>query len=177
MYIVSAIVAFLTMILLHEFGHFITAKACGVRVEEFAVGMGPAIWKKQVGETLYALRAVPFGGYCSMAGEDESMDDPRAFTSQPHWKRIIILCAGAFMNFVLGFVIVLILYGSSAAAYRGTEIVSFQDGCPYEGEAGLQVGDRFRAIDTVSHLNRVQVNFHNPFLAPTEFYQCREICF
>ena len=70
MYIFIAIVAFLIMILLHELGHFLTAKACGVRVEEFAIGMGPAIWKKQVGETLYALRVIPLGGYCAMAGED-----------------------------------------------------------------------------------------------------------
>ena len=86
MYIVLAIVAFLIMILLHEFGHFVTAKLCGVRVDEFAVGMGPAIWKKQKGETLYALRAIPLGGYCAMAGEDgELPDDPRAFTNQKAW--------------------------------------------------------------------------------------------
>ena len=146
-YIILAILLFGLMVGIHEGGHFAAAKACGVKVEEFSLGMGPAIWKKRKGETLYALRCIPFGGYCMMTGEDEAVDDPRAFTSQPAWKRIIILFAGAFMNFVLGFVIVLILYGSSAYAYRGTQIVSFQDGCPYQGEAGLQVGDRFLKID------------------------------
>ena len=146
-YIILAILLFGLMVGIHEGGHFAAAKACGVKVEEFSLGMGPAIWKKRKGETLYALRCIPFGGYCMMTGEDEAVDDPRAFTSQPAWKRIIILFAGAFMNFVLGFVIVLILYSSSAYAYRGTQIVSFQDGCPYQGEAGLQVGDRFLKID------------------------------
>ena len=129
-YIILAILLFGLMVGIHEGGHFAAAKACGVKVEEFSLGMGPAIWKKRKGETLYALRCIPFGGYCMMTGEDEAVDDPRAFTSQPAWKRVIILFAGAFMNFVLGFVIVLILYGSSAYAYRGTQIVSFQDGCP-----------------------------------------------
>ena len=105
-YILFAILIFGVLIAIHEFGHFIAAKACGVRVEEFAIGMGPALWKKQGKETLYSLRAIPFGGYCAMTGEDEASSDPRAFTSQPAWKRIIILAAGAFMNFVLGLVIV-----------------------------------------------------------------------
>ena len=103
LYVILAILLFGLLVGIHEGGHFLAAKACGVRVEEFALGMGPALWKKQKGETLYALRLIPFGGYCAMAGEDEASDDPRAFTSQPPWKRIIILCAGAFMNFLLGF--------------------------------------------------------------------------
>ena len=146
MYIVIAIVAFLTMILLHEFGHFITAKACGVRVEEFAVGMGPAIWKKQVGETLYALRAIPLGGYCAMAGEDEELDDPRAFTSQPAWKRAIILVAGAAMNFLTGLILIFIVF-SNAKALNAPVIGSFFEGCPYESEELLQVGDEFYSVD------------------------------
>ena len=146
LYILLAVLIFGLLVGVHEAGHFAAAKACGVRVEEFSLGMGPALWKKQKGETLYALRCIPFGGYCAMAGEDEASDDPRAFTSQPHWKRIIILCAGAFMNFVLGFVIVLILY-SGAYAFRNAEIVDFMEGCPYQSEEGLHVGDRFYKID------------------------------
>ena len=146
-YIILAVLLFGLMVGIHEGGHFAAAKACGVKVEEFSLGMGPAVWKKQKGETLYALRVIPFGGYCLMTGEDEALEDPRAFTSQPVWKRALILFAGAFMNFVLGFVIVLILYGSSASAYLGTSIVSFQEGCPYRGEDGLLEGDRFLRID------------------------------
>lgn len=88
MYILLAILVFGILIAVHELGHFLVAKACGVRVDEFAIGMGPAIWKKQKGETLYAVRCLPIGGYCAMAGEDEAIDDPRAFTSQPAWKPV-----------------------------------------------------------------------------------------
>jgi len=145
-YILFAILIFGVLIAIHEFGHFAVAKACGVKVEEFAVGMGPAIWKKQKGETLYALRAIPIGGYCAMAGEDESSEDPRAFTNAPAWKRVLILCAGSFMNFLLGLVIVLILY-SGAEAFRAPILEGFMDGCPYEGADALQVGDRFHTVD------------------------------
>lgn len=146
LYIILAVFIFGVLIAIHELGHFLAAKACGVRVEEFAVGMGPVLWKTQKGETQYSLRLVPMGGFCAMAGEDEALDDPRAFTSQPAWKRVIILAAGAFMNFVLGLVIVLILY-AGASAFRAPVIESFLDGCPYQGENALQVGDRFYKID------------------------------
>ena len=89
-FVLVGILIFGVLIAFHEFGHFLAAKLCGVRVNEFSVGMGPAIWKKQKGETLYALRCIPLGGYCAMEGEDEKSEDPRAFTSQSVWKRIII---------------------------------------------------------------------------------------
>ena len=145
-YVIVGILAFCVMIVSHEFGHFITAKACGVKVEEFSVGMGPAIWKKQKGETLYALRCIPFGGYCAMAGEDSESEDPRAFTNQKPWKRILILCAGAIMNFILGMVIIFCLY-ITAKGFLVPIMGGFMEGCPYEGENGLQVGDRFWSID------------------------------
>ena len=145
-YILIAILIFGVLIIIHELGHFAAAKACGVRVEEFAVGMGPAIFKKQKGETTYSLRCIPFGGFCAMAGEDEASDDPRAFMNQAAWKRIIILVAGAAMNFLLGLLIVIILY-SSAYAFRSAEITGFMDGCPYESSEGLHVGDRFYKIN------------------------------
>ena len=145
-YVILAIFLFGVLVGIHELGHFLVAKACNVRVEEFSLGMGPAIFKKQRGETLYSLRCVPFGGYCAMVGEDESSDDPRAFTSQAPWKRVLILVAGSFMNFVLGLVIVIILY-SGAYAFRSTELVDFREDCPYTGENALQVGDRFYKID------------------------------
>ncbi len=146
LYVILAILIFGLLIGIHEFGHFAAAKLCGVKVLEFALGMGPAIFKKQGKETLYSLRCLPFGGYCAMAGEDENSDDPRAFTNQAVWKRAIILCAGAFMNFLLGVVIVAILY-TGAYAFRNSEIVGFMPGCPYEGGSALQKGDRFYKID------------------------------
>jgi hypothetical protein len=75
------------MIAIHEFGHFFTAKLFRVKVNEFAIGMGPTIWKKTKGETQYSLRALPIGGFCAMEGEDENSDDPRAFTSAKPWKK------------------------------------------------------------------------------------------
>ena len=145
-YIILAIFLFGVLVGIHELGHFLVAKACKVRVEEFALGMGPAIFSKQKGETLYSIRCVPFGGYCAMAGEDEESEDPRAFTNQAAWKRVLILVAGSFMNFVLGLVIVLLLY-SGAYAFRSSVLVDFMEGCPYESAQGLQEGDRIWKID------------------------------
>lgn len=145
-YILVAILLFGVLIIVHEGGHFAAAKACGVRVNEFSVGMGPALIQKQHGETVYSLRAVPFGGFCAMQGEDESSDDPRAFTNQAVWKRIIILTAGSFMNFLLGLIIVILLY-ADAVAFRAPILVDFMDNCPYESAEAFQTGDRFYSID------------------------------
>ena len=90
MFVLYSILLFSFLIFVHEFGHFITAKLSGVQVNEFAIFMGPAIFKKQIGETLYSIRLIPIGGYCAMEGEDGDSDDPRAFTRQPAWKRILI---------------------------------------------------------------------------------------
>ena len=145
MYILLAILAFGVLIVTHELGHFVAARACGVKVNEFAVGMGPAILKKQGKETLYSLRILPLGGYCAMEGEDAETGDPRAFTAKPAWQRIIILCAGAAMNFLTGFVLILCIAGN--ASFTEPVIYGFMDGCPYEGEALLQTGDRIYSID------------------------------
>lgn len=145
MYAILAILIFGLLVGVHELGHFAVAKLFGVYVREFALGMGPALWKKRGKETLYALRAVPFGGYCVM-GEDEESDDPRAFPNQAPWKRALILFAGAFMNFLLGLLIVIILY-TGAYAFRSSEIADFMPGCPYESAEGLQKGDRIVKID------------------------------
>lgn len=146
MYIIIAIIIFGILIAIHEFGHFTAAKLCGVKVEEFAIGMGPALFKKQKGETVYALRILPIGGFCAMAGEDEESDDPRAFTNQGFWKKFIILCAGSFMNLVLGIVLILIMY-AGAQAFVTPTIDHFMDGCPYEGTEAMQAGDTFYSID------------------------------
>ncbi|MBQ6372595.1 MAG: site-2 protease family protein [Oscillospiraceae bacterium] len=143
-YILIAILLFGVLIVVHEAGHFTAAKLCGVRVNEFAVGMGPAVIKRKKGETEYSLRCIPIGGYCAMAGEDEESDDPRAFTNQPAWKRLIILIAGSLMNFLLGMLIIAILF-APAGAFISPVIASFAENCPYDGP--LQVGDRFYSVD------------------------------
>ena len=146
MFIVIAIIAFGVLIGMHEFGHFIAAKSLGVKVNEFSIGMGPAIFKRQKGETLYALRILPIGGYCAMEGEDEETDDPRCFSRQRGWKKIIILAAGSFMNFLLGLVLVLVIF-SQAAGFNAPVISGFTENNPYEGENALQVGDEIYSVD------------------------------
>ncbi len=146
MYIVLAIIAFGILIATHELGHFLAAKACGVKVQEFALGMGPQILKKQGKETVYSLRLLPIGGFCAMEGEDEDSSDPRAFTSQAAWKRALILVAGAAANFLTGLLLVLIVF-SQSEAFSSPRISAFMDGCPYEGSDKLMVGDVISRID------------------------------
>ena len=145
MYILIAILIFGVLITVHELGHFVAAKLCGVRVLEFAIGMGPALFKRQRGETLYSLRSLPIGGYCAMEGEDDASADPGAFSNQKAWKRIIILVAGATMNFITGFIILLVIIGNLNVAEP--IIMDFYENCPYQGESGLMVGDTFYSID------------------------------
>ena len=145
MYILLAILAFGVLIVTHELGHFFVAKAFGVKVNEFAVGMGPKLLAKQGKETLYTLRLLPLGGFCAMEGEDAETGDPRAFTAKPAWQRALILCAGAAMNFLLGFVLVLCI--APRANFQEPVLAGFMDGCPYESADGLQTGDRFYSVD------------------------------
>lgn len=146
LYIIIAILLFGFLVAIHEFGHFITAKAFGVRVNEFAVGMGPALFKRQWGETLYALRLLPVGGYCAMEGEDDDSEDPRAFGKQAAWKRLIILSAGSMMNFLAGLALILILF-AGAEQFSTPRIAGFMDGFPLEGKQGLMAGDRIVSIN------------------------------
>lgn len=146
MYIILAIIAFGILIASHELGHFTAAKLCGVKVEEFSLGMGPQLLKKQGKETLYSLRLLPIGGFCAMLGEDEDVEDPRAFTSQAPWKRAIILVAGAASNFVIGFLLLVLVF-SNSAGFASSEISGFMEGCPYEGENMLMQGDIIYRID------------------------------
>ena len=146
LYILLAVILFGIMIAIHECGHFFTAKLFKVKVNEFAIGMGPNLWSKQKGETLYSLRALPLGGFCAMEGEDEDTGDPRAFSCQKPWKRIVILAAGSAMNFLMGLVIVVLLY-MTIASVQAPVITGFADGFQLEGESGLMVGDRIVEID------------------------------
>jgi regulator of sigma E protease len=144
--VVFAIILFSLLIFVHELGHFLTAKAFKVRVNEFAMFMGPAIFKKQIGETLYSIRCIPMGGYCAMEGEDEDTDDPRSFQKAKWWKRLIILVAGAFMNFVAGLLLFAIVF--MPMKEMGIPIIdSFTDESLVCGTEGLQVGDRLLRID------------------------------
>ncbi len=144
--IIFSIFIFGFLIFVHELGHFLTAKLSGVQVNEFALFMGPAIWKKQIGETLYSLRTIPIGGYCAMEGEDEDSDNPRSFQKAAWWKRLIILLAGAAMNFVAGLLLVAIVF-APAEGFVAPVVESFEEYCTIDGANGLQVGDRFVEVD------------------------------
>ena len=146
MSILFAILLFSILIFVHELGHFGAAKLSGVRVNEFSLFMGPAIWKKQAGETLYAIRTIPIGGYCAMEGEDGGSDDPRSFDKAAWWKRLIILVAGAAMNFITGVLLMVVVY-LPAQAVVVPVIDSFESYSTISGENGLQPGDRILEVD------------------------------
>jgi len=112
---ISFVFVFGLIVFAHELGHFATAKMNGIMVHEFALGMGPAIFKKQGRETLYSLRIFPIGGYVKMEGEDEASDDPRSFSSKKPLQRLLVLAAGALMNFVLAYLLLVIIMFSIGA--------------------------------------------------------------
>ena len=144
--IIFAVLLFSVLIFVHELGHFVAAKASGVQVNEFSMFMGPAIWKKQKGETLYAIRCIPIGGYCAMEGEDSDTDNPRSFQKAAWWKRLIILLAGSFMNFVAGILIMVIVFLPTQQMILPV-IDSFSEFATVDGENGLQVGDKILEVD------------------------------
>ncbi len=145
MYVILAIAIFGFLIIVHELGHFVAAKALGVKVDEFSICMGPALFQKTVGETTYSLRCIPIGGYCAMEGEDAQSDNPRAFTNAKWWKRLVILIAGSFMNFLTGFVLIALL-SNFVLSPSNTTIASFYPDSSVEAN-GLKVGDAFYSVN------------------------------
>lgn len=139
LFIFIGILIFGLLIAVHELGHFLTAKLMGVKVNEFSIGMGPAVFSKQKGDTLYSIRALPIGGYCAMEGEDDDSADPNAFGRASGWRKVLILCAGAVMNFLTGLIIVGVLL-FQLPAIRMPAVVGFLDGYGLEN-CGLQAGD------------------------------------
>ena len=146
MTVIFAILMFSFLIFIHEFGHFITAKLSGVRVNEFAIFMGPAIVKWQRGETQYSIRCIPIGGFCAMEGEDEDTDDPHSFQKAAWWKRLAILLAGSFMNFVAGVLIMIVVFLPVKQVVT-PQIESFESFATVCGENGLQAGDTLLSVD------------------------------
>ena len=143
--ILITILIFAVIIFIHECGHFAAAELCKVRVNEFALGMGPTLFHFGKGETRYALRLFPIGGFVSMEGEDGGSGDPRAFCNQKVWKRILIVCAGAFMNLVLGFIVVLLMTIPSDRLPSMT-VAQFYENASTEA-TGLQAGDEILRVN------------------------------
>lgn len=136
---------FLLLIVIHEFGHFIAAKLTGVRVNEFAVGFGPKLFKKKIGETVYAFNLIPLGGYCAMEGEDETSTDERAFCNKGPLKRLYIVVNGALFNLILGLIITAISLAPSAQ-FGSTQVAKFTENAVSE-QSGLMVGDTILSVD------------------------------
>ena len=133
----------------HEFGHFIIAKSGGIRVNEFFVGMGPTIWKKQKGETLYSIKLLPIGGACVFDGMDPVAEekegyDEHSFLNAPVWRRIATLFAGPFANFIIAYLLAVILVSFSAWNFPVINKMTEESAA---AEAGMQPGDKIISVD------------------------------
>ena len=167
--LIAALIVFSAVIAIHEFGHFTVAKLCGIQVNEFSIGMGPVLWKKIYKGTQYSLRALPVGGYVALEGEEspesqqaEAVRDEREAENEnpvppeqrtgiplneaPVWQRVLVMVAGAFMNFVLGFVVLVILIAAQNEPITSKTIYAIQDGALC-GQTGLQAGDKVLAVN------------------------------
>ena len=167
--LIAALIVFSAVIAIHEFGHFTVAKLCGIQVNEFSIGMGPALWKKIYKGTQYSLRALPVGGYVALEGEEspesqqaEAARDEREAEDEnpvppeqrtgiplneaPVWQRVLVMVAGAFMNFVLGFVVLVILVAAQEGAITSKTIYSIENDALC-GQTGLQAGDKVLAVN------------------------------
>ena len=183
----AALLVFGAVIAIHEFGHFSVAKLCGIQVNEFSIGMGPALWKKTHKGTQYSLRLLPVGGYVALEGEEspESQNlsvadgdsspnrgaEPKgselasptrggvpegdgevltptgvSLNDAPVWQRMLVMAAGAFMNFVLGFVVLVLLIGLRSEPITSRVIYAVEDGALC-GQTGLQAGDKVLAVN------------------------------
>lgn len=137
--VILGILLFLFLIFPHELGHFLMARAVGVKVNEFAFGMGPAIWKKQGTETLYSVRLLPVGGYCAMEGEDKDSDDERAFNKKSPGAKILVLAAGAAMNVLIA---VVVMSGIMFVTGEATNVINKVVKDSPAAAAGIEHGDR-----------------------------------
>lgn len=142
--IIAAVLVFGLLVIFHELGHFAIAKAVGIKVHEFAVGMGPKLLSVKGKETSYSVRALPIGGYVKMEGEDEASSDIRSFNNKPLWARMSVILAGPLMNFILAILLFMIIFYS--IGFPTTQIGQVTPGLPAES-AGIIAGDRIVRIE------------------------------
>ncbi len=161
MNIIIAIILFSLIILFHELGHFLLAKINGVQVNEFCLGLGPTIIGFHKGETFYSLKLLPFGGACMMEGEDEESDSGRAFGKKSVWQRFSIVFAGPLFNFVLAWILSLIILG--VAGIDDPTILQTIPDSP-AAEAGIVGGD------TIVKLDRKPIHFYREISVYTYFH-------
>src|ERR1700738_4717457 len=151
--LVLFLLTYTLIVAVHEFGHYFTARLLGMKVLEFAIGFGPRLFGRKKGEIEYNVRAIPFGGYVRILGQDdfaihqEGEGDPRAFTTKPWWAQAIVLIAGVTMNVVLAIFVLTIAFATGTTAATGdVRVDQVAPGSPAE-KAGIQVGDIVRSID------------------------------
>ncbi|WP_406544394.1 M50 family metallopeptidase [Pseudobutyrivibrio sp.] len=144
MKIVIAILIFSFIIIFHELGHFLFAKKFDVKVNEFTLGLGPTLLSWGKGETKYCLKALPFGGSCVMEGEDQESDSDRAFSKKPLWQRFLIVFGGPLFNFILAYILAVILI--AIAGVNKPIVTSVSEGLPAEA-AGIEAGDEIVSLN------------------------------
>lgn len=141
---VAAVLIFGIIIMIHEFGHFLFAKLNGIGVIEFSLGMGPRLYSFEKGGTRYSIKILPFGGSCMMLGEDEENSDQSAFNNKSVWARISVVAAGPIFNFLLAFLLSMVIVGLTG--YQPATVMEVMDGYPAK-EAGLLPGDLITEIN------------------------------
>lgn len=166
MNILIAIVLFSFIILFHELGHFLLAKLNGVQVNEFCLGLGPSIIGFRKGETYYSLKLFPFGGACMMEGEDEESTGERSFGQKSVWQRFSIVFAGPLFNFILAWLLSLVILGAAGIDYP--TIYQIQPSSP-AALAGIEGGD------TIVKLNNKRIHFYREISVYTYFHEGEEI--
>ncbi|MEG2001481.1 MAG: M50 family metallopeptidase [Clostridia bacterium] len=147
--IVVAILVLLFMVTIHEFGHYIVGKKLGFKINEFSIGFGPAIFKRKMksGE-FFSIRVLPLGGYCAFDGEDEDSPSEQSFEKQAPWKRILVLIAGAFMNFFVTLLIVIVTFVFIGQyTYKVAEVLPIVEGQNISAENSLQKDDFLLSIN------------------------------
>ena len=168
MSIILALIIFSLIILIHELGHFLLAKRGGVTVEEFSLGMGPGLISTVKGGTRYSLKLLPFGGSCMMLGEDEATTEEGSFASKSVWTRISVIAAGPIFNFILAFVLSVIIIGSNGV--DKPVILAVSEGFP-AAEAGIQKGD------TILKMNGTKIRLSREVTNYVTFHQGEDVTF
>lgn len=141
---ITAIIVFSVIVLVHEYGHYKVARNVGIRVEEFAIGMGPILYKKEKNGVLYSIRAIPIGGFCKMEGEEEDIKSKTSFSNKTVWQRFKVIAAGPIMNFLLALVLFIIIALSFGVSGNTVDII---DESSNEYAAGMRSGDKILSIN------------------------------
>lgn len=164
--IILAILIFSFIVFFHELGHFLLAKMNGVEVNEFAIGMGPAIYSREYKGTKYAVRIFPIGGFCAMGEDDEVTESPNNFNNKSVWARISVIAAGPIFNFILAFIFSVIL--TALVGYDKPVVSGVEEGYP-AAEAGIQAGD------TIVRMGGKRIHLFREVSVYNQFHQGEEV--